>query len=124
MASLKSLLSSLLDRFYSKNEKSTVSILGYMSTPYQSYSGWSTSNKYYTIPENGWLYVSCRAKDANQYLNVNMNGVIVQEVRSTANTALLVLFVPVVKGITVGIDCSVPNVAFECFRTYKNIGTS
>lgn len=124
MPLFKPLLSSLLDRFYSKNEKSTISSLGYMSTPYQSYSGWSTSNKYYTIPENGWLSIACRAKGANQYLNANMNGIVVQEVRSTANTALLTLFVPVVKGTIVSIDCNVPNVTFELFRAYKNIGTS
>lgn len=124
MASLKSLLSSLLDRFYSKNEKSTVSTLGYSTSNWIAYSGWTASNKYYTIPENGFIYVSCRSTTTNQYLNLSKYNFIVYETRSTGGAALLAIFIHVTKGERIRVDTDISNVMFETFGVYKNAGST
>lgn len=124
MASLKSLLSSLLDRFYSKNEKSTVSTLGYSTSNWIAYSGWTASNKYYTIPENGFIYVSCRSTTTNQYLNLSKHNFIVYETRSTGGAALLTIFIHVTKGERIRVDTDISNVKFETFGVYKNAGST
>ena len=124
MASLKSLLSTLLDLFYSKEEKETVSTLGYSTSSYVRISGWTASNIYFTASVSGWLYVSARSSASNQFLNVLDHGRIVFEIRSVASQQLMTLYVPVVKGEEIGVGCSIPNVSFESFWIYKNQGSA
>ena len=97
MANLKTLLASLLGLFWSKQENDSLASLGYFKTNYTLLT-WSNSQKRITAPYSGWLNVNIRAQSVNEYLNVQADGLILDEVRSVASNQMLAFCIPVTKG--------------------------
>ena len=94
---LKTLLTSLLSLFWSKQENDTLASLGYFKTSYTLLT-WSNSKKRITAPYSGWLNVNIRAQSANEYLNAQADSLILNEVRSVAGSQMLTFCIPVTKG--------------------------
>ena len=100
---LETLLTSLLGLFWSKQENDSLASLGYFKTNYTLLT-WSNSQKRITAPYSGWLNVNIRAKSVNEYLNVQADSLILDEVRSVASSQMLAFCIPVTKGRTYLID--------------------
>ena len=94
---LKTLLTSLLGLFWSKQENDSLASLGYFEPNYTLLT-WSTSQKRITAPYSGWLNVNIRSQSVNEYLNIQIDGLILNEVRSVAGNQMLAFCIPVTKG--------------------------
>ena len=94
---IKTLLTSLLGLFWSKQENDSLSQLGDFKSEYTLLT-WSSSQKRITAPYSGWLNCNIRAQSENEYLNIQTNGLILDEVRSVASNQMLAFCIPVTKG--------------------------
>ena len=119
---LETLLTSLLGRFWSKNENADLSALGYKTTEFVAFN-WSSSSRSRIAPFNGWVYAGLRSTKANEFLNVAFQSLVVQEVRSVAATQFLTVFVPVRAGESVTIDISVENPTDLTIGFFRNVGS-
>ena len=100
---LKNLLTFLLSLFWSKQENDSLASLGYFKSNYTLLT-WSNSQKRITAPYSGWLNVNIRAQSSNEYLNIQIDSLILNEVRSVASSQMLAFCIPVIKGQTYLID--------------------